>query len=110
MAMPGYRVDVGGIGVEIDDARAQRVAAVDDGVRDEGFPAALNRVEHRRVQRVEIASTVAGSPIARPQVGGHVAERRDAQILRQQLELAGARGPRLPCARDSRMSSPIICR
>src|SRR5262245_34936496 len=41
-------------GVEIDDAGAEHVAAVDDRVRDERLAAALNAIEQLLVQAVEI--------------------------------------------------------
>src|SRR5688572_10819831 len=48
------RLDVGPRRPEIDDARAQDVAAVDDRVRDERLAAALQAVEQPAVQRVEV--------------------------------------------------------
>src|ERR1700722_6758071 len=51
---PGYRLDVSDTGVEVHDARAQRVAAADDGVRDECLAAALDAMEQALVQRVEM--------------------------------------------------------
>ena len=44
--------------VEVDDAGAQHVAAADDGVRDERLAAALQPIEQRAIQRVEVRSTV----------------------------------------------------
>ena len=50
------RLDVGPLGVEVDDAGAQHVAAGDDRVRDEDLAAALQPVEQRSVERVELAA------------------------------------------------------
>ena len=48
--------------VEVHDAGAQQVAASDDGVRDERLAAALQPIQQRPVQRVEIALAVSFSP------------------------------------------------
>src|SRR5687767_2665911 len=79
------RLDVGPRRPEIDDARAQDVAAVDDRVRDERLAAALQAVEQPAVQRVEV---LLGFLLAdlRSQIGRNVAERGDAQPLREQLQ------------------------
>ena len=48
--------------VEVDDAGAQRVAAADHRVRDEHFAAALQPIEQRAVERVEMAARALRSP------------------------------------------------
>ena len=47
--------DVGRVGVEVHDARAQRIAPVDHGVRYEQLAAALQAIEERLIQLVQIA-------------------------------------------------------
>src|SRR4030095_15003217 len=50
----GNRVHVLDARVEVHDARAERVTAVNDGVGDEQLSAALERIEDRGVERIEI--------------------------------------------------------
>ena len=83
------RVDVRRRGPEVHDARAQRVAAADDGVRDEQLAAALQPIEQLAVDRVE-ARVDGRIADRRGELGRHVAERRDAERLREQLELRRA--------------------
>ena len=66
------------VGVEVHDAGAQHVAAVDDRVGDEHFAAALQAIEQRPVERVEVTFD-RGPPRRRSKIARHVAERRDAQ-------------------------------
>ena len=72
------RVDIARIGMKIDDARAQHVAAVHDRVRDKGLAVALQMVEYLRIQVVQILDVgrfLGGGA----EVGRDEAERRDAE-------------------------------
>src|SRR5262249_14792960 len=62
---PRHGVDVGGRRVKVHDARTQRVASTDDGVRDEDLAVALERLEQGGIQRVEVLAGRVRLQIAR---------------------------------------------
>ena len=96
-------------GVEVHDAGAQHVAAADDGVRDEGLAAALQAIEQLAVERIEMAFDLRIANL-RPKIARHVAEGRDAQVLRDELQLRMRLDRFAPAPATSRMSSAIIVR
>src|SRR5207247_2337313 len=82
-------LDVIEIGMEIHDARAEHVSPAYHCVGDEELAAALQHIEQRFIQRVQVLfyRAVATQGL---QISGHIAERRDAERLSHQLEIGVA--------------------
>src|SRR5690348_1455999 len=80
----GQRLDVGLRRTEVHDARADQERAAHDGVRGIRLAARLDARQQLGVQRVEIFVDRRRAGL---QAVRHVAERRDAQALRERLEL-----------------------
>src|ERR1051325_2759054 len=83
------RLDVRTIGVEVHDAGAQHIAVADDGVGDERFAAALQSIEQRAIESVEMAFGLLIAD-ASTQIRRYVAEGGDAQLLRHELQLGAS--------------------
>src|SRR5215472_18571500 len=66
--------------MEVDNASAQRIPSVHDGVGDESLTAALQPVQDFTVERIEILFDLRFAGI-RAKIKRHITERRYAQIL-----------------------------
>src|SRR3954470_10752343 len=79
-------VDVRHRRVEVHDAGAQQECAGDDRVGEECLAALLNLGEQRLIELIQIGLHRRRSE-SRPEIGGYVSERRDAEALAGRVEL-----------------------